>query len=92
MLYTLPQKEFLYVLIFLAGTDICTQTWNAIAEAMKGDKFYWGRLLVGILSGPVAVTINGLFLVRHCVATLTAAAVKPQPVPKRDISVGAMRT
>ena len=74
--FTLAQNEFLYALIFLTDTSVCTVPVGAIAELIRGDVFYWGQLMAAALLGSIPVAIIYSFFVEHYVAGLTAGAVK----------------
>ena len=71
--FTLAQNEFLYALLVLSRSDVRTVPIGVVGELIRGDAFYWGQLMAGALSVPVALIYS--FFVKYYVAGLTAGAV-----------------
>jgi len=49
---------------------------GVVGELIRGDTFYWGQLMAGVLLGSFPVALIYSFFVKYYVAGLSAGAVK----------------
>src|ERR1700760_4289336 len=74
--FTLTLQEFVYALTFVSAADQKPITLGVTTDLVRGDVFFWGKIMAGALiaSVPVAIAYN-LFLDRF-ISGITGGAVK----------------
>ena len=71
--FTLSWNEFIYALVFLSSPEQKTVPVGVTSELIRGDVFFWGPLMAGVLLGSIPVALIYSFFVEHYVAGLTGS-------------------
>lgn len=74
--FTLSWSHFLYPAAFISLSSQKVLSVGVVSELVRGDVFYWGSLMAGVLLTSLPVVILYSFMNRYFISGLTAGAMK----------------
>lgn len=74
--FTISWNEFIYALTFISSTAQKTTSVGVTAELIRGDIFYWGSLMAGVVLGSVPIVLVYVVFMDYYVSGLTQGAIK----------------
>lgn len=69
-------QNLIYVITFVSSSTKKTISAGVITELIRGDVFYWGSLMAGVVIASIPVVVAFVFLMDYYVSGLTAGAIK----------------
>lgn len=74
--FLLAWENLIYVVTFVSSSTKKTISAGVVTELIRGDVFYWGSLMAGVVMASIPVVIAFVFLMDYYVSGLTAGATK----------------
>jgi len=74
--FLLAWENLIYVVTFVSSSSRKTISAGVVTELIRGDVFYWGSLMAGVVIASIPVVIAFVFLMDYYVSGLTAGATK----------------
>jgi len=74
--FLLAWENLIYVVTFVSSSTKKTISAGVVTELIRGDVFYWGSLMAGVVIASIPVVIAFVFLMDYYVSGLTAGATK----------------
>jgi multiple sugar transport system permease protein len=74
--FLLAWENLIYVVTFISSSSRKTISAGVVTELIRGDVFYWGSLMAGVVVASIPVVIAFVFLMDYYVSGLTAGATK----------------
>jgi len=74
--FLLAWENLIYVVTFISSSTKKTISAGVVTELIRGDVFYWGSLMAGVVIASIPVVIAFVFLMDYYVSGLTAGATK----------------
>jgi len=74
--FLLAWENLIYVVTFVSSSTKKTISAGVVTELIRGDVFYWGSLMAGVVTASIPVVIAFVFLMDYYVSGLTAGATK----------------
>lgn len=74
--FTLSWSHFLYAVAFISFSSQKPLSVGVVSELVRGDVFYWGSLMAGVLLASLPIVIFYSFMTRYFISGLTAGATK----------------
>lgn len=74
--FLLAWENLIYVVTFVSSSTKKTISAGVVTELIRGDVFYWGSLMAGVVMASLPVVIAFVFLMDYYVSGLTAGATK----------------
>jgi len=69
-------QNLIYVITFVSSSTKKTISAGVVTELIRGDVFYWGSLMAGVVIASIPVVVAFVFLMDYYVSGLTAGAIK----------------
>ena len=71
--FTLSWNEYLYALVYMSSSMNKTVSVGMITELIRGDRFQWGQLMAGALTGVLPAILVYFFFVEYYVAGVSGS-------------------